>query len=372
MQKPMDLFKKHNINSIINARGAFTPLGVSRSDPWIAEQVGGALQHYVDISQLHDMAGAAFAQYAGSEAACFTHCASAAITVSIAAAISNGDEKWVAQLPDSAGLANRIVIASPHLVNYGHPIEQDIRLAGCQPVIAGDSAGCTIAQLKSNLAAKDVGALLYVESRLANPVQYSIDEAIALAHHFKVPVIIDAAAQDMRMQELARLPADMVIFSGQKYLCSPTCGIILGKEHWIKAIRAQEQGIGRAMKPTKEAIIGALAALELRRHKNMAQWGVEKKLQAEQFAKDLESIENITCTLEKDPSKGNFWRINAHISSNPGSLTARQIAEKLKSSSPPIHCHEAYLDQDILNFEILGLQTVETDQILETIKRIIT
>jgi seryl-tRNA(Sec) selenium transferase len=77
-----------------------------------------------------------------------------------------------------------------------------------------------------------------------------------------VPAIIDGAAQFPRVPDLLAAGADLVQVSGQKYLGSPRAGLVAGSWSLVQAVRAQEKGIGRVMKPTKEAIVGVIAALE--------------------------------------------------------------------------------------------------------------
>lgn len=86
--------------------------------------------------------------------------------------------------------------------------------------------------------------------------------AVAAAHAQGLPAIIDAAAQDMRIDDLLKTGADLVLVSAHKYLASPTAGLVIGKKHMVDAVRAQGKGIGRAMKASKEAICDVLATIE--------------------------------------------------------------------------------------------------------------
>ena len=206
-------------------------------------------------------------------------------------------------------MKNKVVIAAAHNVDYGHPIEQDIRLAGCTPIFAGDyNPTTTIETLNETLSDPHVTALLYVESRLTHnntPKDKlpSIDMAIDAAHKKNIPIIIDAAAQDMRMAELVASGADLLIFSAQKYLAAPTAGIVLGKRQYVEAVAAQIKGIGRPMKAGKEAILGTIAAIEQRQDTDMDCWSKIKHEEAVQFARQLEQTKYVTTNLVKDPSK---------------------------------------------------------------------
>ncbi|MES1939220.1 aromatic amino acid beta-eliminating lyase/threonine aldolase [Salinisphaera sp. T5B8] len=48
----MDLQTRHGLTPIINAAGTFTPLGVSRSSPYVAQTVADALGQFFVIDEL--------------------------------------------------------------------------------------------------------------------------------------------------------------------------------------------------------------------------------------------------------------------------------------------------------------------------------
>ena len=100
----------------------------------------------------------------------------------------------------------------------------------------------------------------------------SLADVIKLAGRYRVPVILDAAAQDLRLPELIASGADLILISAQKYLHAPTAGIVLGSRPLVEALAAQHGGIGRGMKPTKEGILGVLAAVELRQKNGITAW----------------------------------------------------------------------------------------------------
>ncbi len=366
----MDLQSKYELNTIINARGAFTPLGVSRSSNYVADITGEALKQYFDINELQTKAGQIIASHCGAEFATVTNCASAAITLSVAATMTGMDELKITALPDASGMNNRVVIAASHNVNYGHLIEQDIRLAGCIPVFVGDHTGCTIDQINSALAQPGITAILYVESRLTCGKVPALGKIIAAAHSYDIPVIVDGAAQDMRMRELVSSGADLLIFSAQKYLAAPTAGIVAGRRPLVEAVHAQIYGIGRAMKAGKEIILGTIAAIEERGQMAMDHWSQIKQQEAIGFAEELEKLEDINTALVKDPSKGEFWRIDMVINENAAGIDAGQIADRLQQGSPAIYCNSTRQNQGVLNFEVLNLDDNERKIIISRIGHI--
>ena len=367
----MDLKAKYGLNEVINARGTFTPLGVSRSSDHVAGVTGEALKQYFDIEELQAKAGEIIARHCGAQYATITNCASAAITLCVAATVTGSDLTKIQALPDTGSLNNKVVIAAGHCVNYGHSIEQDIRLAGCIPIIVGDASGCTIEELNTALSQPGVTALIYVESRLTSGIQPDLNEFVAVAHARNIPIILDAAAQDMRMEELVANNCDLLIFSAQKYLAAPTAGIVVGKHDLVKAVYAQVKGIGRAMKAGKASILGVIAAIEQRSQTDMVEWANTKKLEAIQFAKQLENIEFISSKLVKDPTGGEFWRVELVLDEGSSNISAADIANRLQSGTPAIYCNSTNQHCGILNFEILDLSEGERHLIINRIEQII-
>ena len=367
----MGLKAKYGLNEVINARGTFTPLGVSRSSDYVAGVTGEALKQYFDIEELQAKAGEIITRHCGAQNATITNCASAAITLCVAATVTGSDLNKILTLPDTSDMDNRVVIAAGHCVNYGHPIEQDIRLAGCVPVIAGDISRCTVDELNTALSQPGITALIYVESRLTSGKQPDLNEFVAAAHARNIPIIIDAAAQDMRMEELVASNGDLLIFSAQKYLAAPTAGIVVGKQSLVEAVHAQIKGIGRGMKAGKASILGVIAAIEQRSQTDMIEWANTKKLEAIQFAKQLENIEFISSKLVKDPTNGEFWRVELELDEDNSNITAADIANGLQSSKPAIYCNSSNENNGILNFEILDLSEDERHLIINRIEQII-
>ncbi len=59
---------------------------------------------------------------------------------------------------DTGGMKNEVVIQVGHLVNYGHPVEQDIRLTGARVVPFGAVNSATQAQLDGAIGPANAGA----------------------------------------------------------------------------------------------------------------------------------------------------------------------------------------------------------------------
>jgi uncharacterized pyridoxal phosphate-dependent enzyme len=361
----MTLHDRYGLSQVINAAGSFTPLGVSRSSAGVAHATGEALAQFFVIDQLQDALSTALSRFAGVEAGAAVHCVAAGITLSIAAVMTGLDPSRIAALPDSRGMPTRVVLPAGHAVNYGHPIEQDIRLAGATPILAGSVTQCSTHDLRTTLADPDTACLLLVSSRLVRGQLIDLRQAVAEAHLRGVPAIIDGAAQDMRIGELLATGADIVLVSAHKYLASPTAGLVLGRRQLVDAVRAQQKGIGRAMKPSKEAIVGVLAAIEERERLDLTQWRKVEDYKVSTFVARAGRIKGVVARAEVDPAGMPFSRACLCIDKDRCRLDANGVVNALKSGSPSIWVMEHRLADAELVLELVQLGENELETILE-------
>lgn len=368
----MDLHRLHRLTDVINAAGTVTPLGVSRSSPAIAAATAAALEQFFVIDELQDRVSAALAKATGAEAGAVVHCASAGITLAVAAAIAGTSAEAVAALPDTRGLASEVVIPAGHVVDYGHSILQDIRLAGATPVVAGSESGCGVAEIEGALAAPGAACLLLVSSRLTRGAPVDFTGAVTSARARGVLAVIDGAAQALRVHELVKTGADLVILSGQKYLASPTAGLVVGRARAVAALRAQEKGIGRAMKATKEAIIGALTALEERAALDLAAWSAEQHAKVERFVARAARLPALRTQAVPDPTGLPFLRAELKVDAVAAATDAAALAAALRDGTPSIRVMTTGLARGRLVFELVPLSEAEIEAILARLEALLT
>jgi len=360
----MNLRDRYGLTCIINAAGSFTPLGVSRSSADVAQAAAAALGQFLVIDQLQDAASVVISRFAGAEAGAVTHCVAAGITLSIAAAMTGTDATRIAALPNASGLNHRVVMPAGHAVNYGHPIEQDVRLAGAIPVLAGATEACSMAAIQAALAHPATACRLLVSSRLVRGNPIDLRQAVAEAYRRGVPAIIDGAAQDMRVGELIATGADLVLVSAHKYLASPTAGLVIGRRQIVEAVRAQHKGIGRGMKPTKEAIVGVLAAIEERQRLDVPQWRQAQAQKVSDFVARANQWGGIEARCEVDPAGMPFARVCLKADAKRARVDARAIVHALKSGTPSIRVMEHRLAEGALVLELVQLSENEVQIIL--------
>ncbi len=362
---PDSLHQKYDLTPVINAAGSYTPLGVSRSSEHVARHAAQALQAFFVIDELQSVASARLSDFCGCEAAAVTHCVSAAITQAVAACIAGTDADAIAALPDARGRANAVVIPEGHCVNYGHPLPTDIRLAGATVIQAGSRSSCSLDDIEQAMARPGVCGLLLVSSRLTAFQDFDYPGAVAAARRRGVPAIIDGAAQDMRIPDLLSTGADAVLVSAHKYLASPTAGLVLGTRAFVERFCAQETGIGRGMKPSKEAIVGVLAALEERREQDPARWRQEQDRKVAMAVALLGACPDLRATAEADPAGMPFQRVR--VTFLEGSGAARRTVQVLKAGRPSIRVMEHPLDQGAIVLELVALSETEARQVSEAL-----
>ena len=366
----MHLHEKYALTPVINAAGTFTPIGVSRSSEHVRTTVAEALGAFFVIDELHTALSREVARVTGAEAAAVAHCVAAAITLSVAAAMTGSDGAKIAALPDTRNMANLVVIPGGHAVDYGHPILVDIRLAGAKPVLAGDPTRCTLQAIEAALAPQNTACLLLVSSRLVRGDAVDLAAAVAAAHRRGVPAIIDAAAQDMRIDELLATGADAVLLSAQKYLAAPTAGVIVGRQAFVAAVRAQERGIGRAMKATKEALLGVFAALEDRENLDLPAWGEAQREKVAWLVERANGIAGLKAEAVPDPAGMPFPRVCLSVESESPGWTAAAIAAELKTGTPSIWVMGHGLPEGMVYLELVPLHQHELEAIVERLQAI--
>jgi D-glucosaminate-6-phosphate ammonia-lyase len=115
-----------------------------------------------------------------------------------------------------------------------------------------------------------------------------------------------------------------VILSGHKQMGAPTSGLLCGRLDLVRACYLQHYGIGRAMKVGKEAVIGCMAAAE-------AWYGRDREAGAAHWAK-LATIFEVSLNARPGP------RPNRVAVPLPQAypFTARQLANRLRESQPPV------------------------------------
>ena len=289
-----DIYDELGVPRVINAASTKTRIGGSRIRPEAVEAMGRAAESFVRLSDLQARASELIREVTGAEAGYVASGGAACMTLAAAAAIAGDDLATMARLPDTEGVADRIVMPRTHRNGYDHAL----RAAGAEIVDVGNNdnylgtgSNSTEPWELAEAIDDDTVAVAYMQKAYSLP---PLETVVEVAHDRGVPVIVDAAAELPPVSNLSRFVeqgADMVIFSGGKAIRGPqTTGILAGKREYVRSAALQhldmhvapevwnppselfdredvagvpKQGIGRPLKVGKEELVGLIRALEL-------------------------------------------------------------------------------------------------------------
>jgi L-seryl-tRNA(Ser) seleniumtransferase len=155
-------------------------------------------------------------------------------------------------------------------------------------------------------------------------------------------VIVDAASEyDLRKFLIEG--ADIVIYSGHKFLGGPTSGICAGNKDFIRNTYLQNRGIGRGMKVGKEGIAGVIAALEAWKVRDNDGIRAREKAALDTWLEALAGKPGVTATIVPDPTDNPLDRLKVAVDPDAARITAWDLATALAKGDRPIivRDHEA-------------------------------
>jgi uncharacterized pyridoxal phosphate-dependent enzyme len=346
-----DPFSRYGLSRLINASGTETVFGASPVSEEVVAAIAALLPHSVDMAQLQAAASRVIARVTGAEAGFVTNCSSAGIVTAAAACMTGLDLARIERLPDTRGLRNQVVIQKGHVVNYGSLITGDLRLTGAEVIEFGAAAETGVYQLEAVLSANTAAAVYVISHHCVQTGMIALPEFAAACHAVGVPVIVDAAAEyDWRGCLAAG--ADLVIFSAQKAMGGPTAGVVAGRRDLVRACYAQQRGIGRPMKAGKEAVIGAMAALERWAARDHPAIEAAVEARAHAAAARLDGLSGLQPSVVRDETCNPFSRVIIAVDPARAGLSAHGLARALGSGVPRILLRSLYADRGILQMDV--------------------
>ena len=357
----MDLYEKYGLTRVINACGKMTHLAGAAVLPEIALAVDAAMPCFFDLDELQERAGEVIARATGAEWGCVTASTAAGITLSVAACMTGQDPGKIAQLPDTGGMPDQIILQQGHAVNFGAPVTQTIRLSGARVVEIGTINGASAHDLEHALGEKTAAVLFVVSHHTVRYGCIPLEEVVEIAHDRSVPVVVDAAAQSFLLSRIVETGVDLAICSGHKYLCGTTAGIVAGRRDLVRAVYLQNRGIGRPMKVGKEGIVGAMAALEYRMDLDAAAWEQEQNRKMLLIIDKLRRLEGVEMSVEPDPNGNPFSRARMDLDPERAGLSAATVAGAMADGDPSIRLRAHHADEGYLMIDAMEMSDAEVD-----------
>ena len=328
-----DVYSRLGVKPLINGMGTVTVLGGSLMPPEVVRAMEEASRHFVFVPDLQEKAGARIAELVGVPAAMVTAGAASAIAVATATAMTRGDPKKIAQLPDTTGLRFEVIQQKSHRCGY----EPQMLLNGARIVTVE-----TRSELDASIGERT--AMMFFLNKAEPDGRIKRDEWIAVARERGVVSFNDAAADVPPREHLSlyfRQGFDLVAFSGGKGLRGPQCsGLLLGRQDLVDDARtliSPHAGIGRAMKVGKEEIVGLLAAVE--RYLKLDLDAERRELEAKvAHLKDVVGkIKGVRVETRVPEIANHVPHFVASWDEGERQLTAKQVQERLRAGDPEVH-----------------------------------
>lgn len=326
------IYEPLGVTPLINARGTVTIIGATRVLPEVQQAMEAATREYVQLDELMDGVGNRLGELTGAEWGMVSTGASGAITAGTSGVITGGDPDRIWQIPDLSGLKDEVIIPAYSRSSY----DAAVRSVGAKIIEVSN-----IEELESAIGPKTAMIYLLTGSR-SEEGPLSIREISRLAKPLGIPILADAAAEGLYFPNPhLEQGADLVAYSGGKYLRGPQCaGLLIGRKDLVQAAwfaSAPHHGSGRGYKVGREEIMGMLAAVEVwferDYEKEMLQW----TSWLEEIAGRLDQIEGVSTEIRQPNRRSNRSpSLNVHWDSDRISLTGQDVERLLWDGNPRI------------------------------------
>jgi L-seryl-tRNA(Ser) seleniumtransferase len=261
-----DYYAKLGVPTIINAAGTYTTLTAACMPPEVLAAVQKAALHPVRLHDLQQKAGEYIARRLNCEGAVVTSGAAGAIALAAAACIQYANNVSILDMPQAiAGRKNQVIVQRAHRYEY----DRALYLCGARvtEVVTLDDYGS--ACRAGNAVMTNFFNAAEEEEGVAGSAQIGREEWLRVAHEYKIPCLLDAAADMPPISNLWKYTGmgfDLVTFSGGKGMRGPqNAGLLLGRKSLTDLAHENNNpgdGIGRGMKVAKEQIVGMVAAVD--------------------------------------------------------------------------------------------------------------
>lgn len=361
-----DIRERLQLRPVINVAGTMTYLGSSIVVPEAIEAMNQILPEFVEMADLQRHASKVISRLTGSEAGFITTSCASGISMAVAGCMTGDDLLAIEKLPHYRGGKNEVIVQAGHMVNFGAPVEQAIRLTGAEVVSIGQATSCAPYQFEGAITERTAAAVYVISHHVVHYGQLPLPLFCEIAHRHGVPVIVDAASEyDLR--RFLDEGADIVLYSGHKFLGGPTSGIVAGHKDQVRHAWLQNRGLARGMKVGKENIIGALAALEAWEKRDHQGIRLREKQILQLWEKGLAGRVGVSVSLEPDPTDNPLDRCKIALNPKLARITAWDFAAELAAGSLPIIVRDHLVEHGYLYLDPCNLHPEEEHIVLKRI-----
>ena len=364
-----NVYKKLGARPVINAVGNQTVFGGSTLSPLVRNAMAEADMSFVEMAELLEKSGEYLASLLGVEAAYVTAGCYTALVLCSAAVMTGNDPDLRAQLPDTTGLKNEILLQKKQ--RYGY--DRAYTVPGSKLLFVGDEDGATSEQLSRAIGPNTAAVAYLVQADQGNAIP--LEEVVEIAHAHNVLVIADAAAQIYPLDYFRwnAQSADLVCFGGKYFNAPHSAGFACGRKDLIEAVTAHgfigPRPIGRGMKLDRQEIIGLVTAIDAWFTIDHQKRSEEQDARYAAIAKELEGIKNVSTKVVRNKS---HTLSSLHVVFDPEALgkNAQQVVGELDAGTPRIKVSAA--GNDAITINAYPLNEGEEYIIAGTLRRLLT
>jgi len=329
-----EVYTRIGVRPFINCTATYTINGGSQMLPEVISTIAQASYHHVNLDELMEKAGNRLAELLQVEWGIVTAGAAAALTHATAGCLAGTDPEKIQRLPNLEGLKNEVIMPRESRNVYDHAV----RTLGVRIIEVNSPA-----ELRAAISPHT--AMVVVLGSYFGGAKFDLKDIASIAREEKIPILVDAAADYLIVPNpYIALGADLVAYSGGKIIRGPqTAGLLIGRRDLVRAAWANSSphhAFGRALKVSKEEIVGMLRAVEI--------WRTERDIQADfrEWASWYTDISEVITRVPgvraevRGPTRGGpFPVLNVSWDSEKIGLTAGQIGRMLLEGEPRIMTH---------------------------------
>lgn len=329
-----DVYTRLGVRPFINTTATLTINGGSRQLPEVIAAIEQAGHFHVNIDELMEKAGERLSQLLKVEWAMVTSGAAGALTHATAACIAGSDPEKMQRLPNLDGLKNQVIMPRESRNVYDHAT----RTLGVEIIEVNSEA-----ELEAAIGPRT--AMIQILGVHFGSARFGLPQVAPIAKKAGIPILVDAAADYLIVPNpYIAQGADLVAYSGGKILQGPqTAGMLVGRKDLVKAAwanSAPHHAFGRAMKVSKEEVVGMVTAVEA--------FLTKRDLKAEyreweswytHITEHVTQVPGVKTQVRQPARGGPFPTLMVSWDPKQVGLTAGEIGRQLLDGEPRIMSH---------------------------------
>ena len=326
-----DVYTRIGVRPFINCTATLTINGGSLTFPEVIAAMEQAAHFHVDLDELMERTSARLAELLHVEWALVTAGTAAALTHATAACLVGTDPEKIQRLPNLEGLKDEVIVPRESRNAYDHAI----RTLGVKIVEVSNPE-----ELRKAIGPHT--AMIELLGNYFGKADFDLKDVAPIAKERGIPILVDAAADYLIVPNpYLALGADLVAYSGGKVIRGPQgAGMLVGRKDLVRAAwanSAPHHAFGRALKVTKEEIIGMLTAVEV--------WRGGRDIEADfrewnrwyaEITERVTKVEGISATVIPPVRGGPFPTLRVSWDMRKFDITAGQIGRKMLEGDPRI------------------------------------